>query len=180
MNTAIVVRNAALSLFAAIAINTAAYADWQYTKWGMAVDQVAVASKGQLRPCEPNICAGQSTNLLIAKLHGPYQSGEFKFTAFAMFSKGTDTLASVFLKLDDTSQASALLTSLQAKHGKEINKLGATDAFAIYLWRDAADQIALQVVGKPTTHARVQYFPQSKDYIDGRSGPPGFHSPNTR
>ncbi|MCC6271672.1 MAG: hypothetical protein IT190_10375, partial [Microbacteriaceae bacterium] len=70
---------------------SSAFADWQYTKWGMTIDQVVAASKGKMLRCG-TACDKQRTETDTALLYAPYQSGEFEFTAFAYFNNQTKKL----------------------------------------------------------------------------------------
>jgi hypothetical protein len=78
---------------------SAAKADWEYTKWGMNPQQVALASKNlakegsDLRP---------DSDGNVTKLIAPFQSGKFSFEAQFGFDSA-DKLASVTLVLDDKS-----------------------------------------------------------------------------
>jgi hypothetical protein len=79
-----------------------ALADWQYTKWGMTVDQVIVASNGQMARC-PRVC-GKEGETETSLATGAYKSGKFDFTAFANFDNRTGELTSVKLYLKDPAQ----------------------------------------------------------------------------
>ena len=75
----------------------AAHADWQYTHWGMTVDQAIAASQGKLKACNPQACNGQKNESTLALAYGSYRVGEFSFTSFLMFDKADKKLAHVSL-----------------------------------------------------------------------------------
>lgn len=59
------------------------YADWQYTKWGMTMEEVVQASKGTANP-DPDTKAhssSESESLLVA----PFRAGFFESAARFMF-----------------------------------------------------------------------------------------------
>ena len=63
-----------------------ALADWQYTKWGMSVEQAARASDGQLRaPTAPERSA-QVVNGVAPGLVGTYRSATFNFKCALYFT----------------------------------------------------------------------------------------------
>src|SRR5215472_17354015 len=96
-----------------------AHADWQYTRWGMTPEQVMAASAGQLKACD-EACKGQDTNIQIARFLGPYQSGLFKFTAYMLFDRRSNTLAQVTLGLNQPNDAGALIGALRLEYGEPV------------------------------------------------------------
>lgn len=87
---------ASLAIAGLLAASAPAAADWQYAKWGMTVDQLVAASKGQMKKCGA-ACTKQTTDSETALLYAPYTSGEFEFTAFAFFNNQTHKLTFVSL-----------------------------------------------------------------------------------
>lgn len=83
----------------------------------MTADQVATASKGQMKRCSA-VCDKQTTSTATALLYGPYQSGNLPFTAFAFFDNQTKKLVQVSLRLDDASKGNELIGALRAKYGE--------------------------------------------------------------
>jgi hypothetical protein len=148
------------TVITALFITTGAYADWQYTRWGMTVEQVSAASKGQLRSCNA-VCDKQVTNGEIARLYGPYRSGEFQFTAFAMFDKSTNKLAYMNLKLENSLQGNALIGALRTKYGEPANQTN-TQLMTMLVWRDARDQIDIVTIGPgmPDALTTLAYRPR--------------------
>jgi hypothetical protein len=83
--------NAVMVFSLLLAAISAAHADWQYTRWGMTPEEVLTASNGQLKRCDPVACAAHKNKYGLPKLFGTYQSGEFKFSAFAFASPAAAT-----------------------------------------------------------------------------------------
>jgi hypothetical protein len=78
---------------------SAAKADWEYTKWGMTLQQVVTASKNQAKQGS-DLHPDSDGN--VTKLVAPYKSGEFSFEAQFGFD-AADKLSSVTLVLQDKS-----------------------------------------------------------------------------
>jgi hypothetical protein len=150
-----------LALAAAIiaASSISAEADWQYTRWGMTVAQTLEASNGQLRECfGQEICNGQKTKDEVARLTGDYQWGEFKFRVYMMFENRTDTLSRVLLRLDDKSDATAVVSAIQAEYGEpQIARHGFI--WNLMVWREKViDQIYILEIGD--RHLSLSYMPR--------------------
>lgn len=137
-------RTAAL-IAGALLISAPAAANWQYTKWGMTVDQVAAASKGQMKRCSA-VCDKQTTSTSTALLYGPYQSGNLPFTAFAFFDNTSKKLVSISLRLDDPSKGNELIGALRAKYGEPASE-SRTQVLYLMVWRPAGDQIDVTRIG---------------------------------
>jgi hypothetical protein len=118
-----------------------AHADWQYTRWGMTPEETLAASKGKLKRCDP--CDIQTNDTAAAaQLFGPYQSGEFNFTAFAFFDKRTNKLAHVTLKLTTPEKGLDLIGTLRIRYGEPA--MQSTSAVMIlFVWREPKDQISI-------------------------------------
>ncbi|WP_027517832.1 hypothetical protein [Bradyrhizobium sp. WSM1417] len=135
----------AASIGVFLATTSAASADWQYTKWGMTVDQVVAASKSQMKRCSA-VCNKQKTANETALLYGSYQSGDLPFTAFAFFDNQTHKLAIVTLRLDDPSKGNQLIGSLRAKYGEPATNTR-SQIMDFMVWRPAGDQIDITRIG---------------------------------
>lgn len=122
-----------------------AHADWQYTRWGMTPEQVMAASTGQLKPCD-EACKGQDTSIQITRFLGPYQSGPFKFTAYMLFNRQSDTLAEVTLDLNQPNDAGALVGALKLKYGEPIVD-DYSKEMKVIIWCDPTDEIDIVVIG---------------------------------
>lgn len=158
---------AGLFAFLLLIISVAsANADWQYSKWGMTVDQVLAASKGQLKKCSA-VCDKQSTDGTEAQLYGPYSSGDFEFTAFALFDKKTRKLASIRLRLDNNDKAQELMGALRSKYGEPETK-SRTQVLNLAVWRSAGDQISYILIGFDNNYTgTVSYQPRVTDSNKG-------------
>lgn len=149
----------AVSLVVVFATGSAS-ADWQYTKWGMSPAQVQAASKGQLQPCDQR-CDGHKTATVIPRLVGPYKSGEFSFTAFAIFDPSNKLTKVMLDTKGDVGWAIAL--ALKAKYGEPASQSGSA-GFRTQIFRDQKDQIMWLMVGDgPTAHVSLIYQPRLTD-----------------
>lgn len=159
----------------AVAMNAVAsldaHADWQYTRWGMTPEQVMAASAGQLKPCD-EACKGQDTSIQITRFLGPYQSGPFKFTAYMLFNRRSNTLAEVTLDLNQPYDADAFINALRLKYGRpdlsDYSKL-----MKVILWRDATDEIDVVVIGDdPPSDTSLSYAPRQNSQTEAFDEPP--------
>jgi|SRR5712692_11509112 len=70
------------SVLSSAVVTGSATADWQYTKWGMTLEQVVAASKGTATANSDRTLDAEGFK---AKLVAPYQSEGFTFRAAFMF-----------------------------------------------------------------------------------------------
>ncbi|MBY5558767.1 hypothetical protein HFO41_03535 [Rhizobium leguminosarum] len=91
---------------------SSAKADWQYTKWGMTVQELVSAS-----PSESNLRNG-STNSNVLTVIGEYSAEKFAFKSRFEFSE--NSLVAVRLTLSDGSMkaCSQLQDALEAIYGR--------------------------------------------------------------
>ena len=123
----------------------------------MTVDQVAQASKGQLRPCD-NSCDGHKSPGSTPRLFGPYKTGEFSFTAFATFDQ-SGRLSSVLLN-SRGDHGYALAAALRNKYGEPATKSHSA-VLDVQIWRDQKDQITWVKIGDgPTALVNLTYQPR--------------------
>jgi hypothetical protein len=137
-----------------------ALADWQYTKWGMSVDQVIAASKGAASQTTPEISAQHSAfdGSQAAKLSAPYCSGTFQFTAYFMFGR-RDTLTSVSLELA-AGDPHILIGELRTKYGKPTSE-DADGVLNSLIWYAGGDMISIvEIESGAGTLATVSYQPR--------------------
>lgn len=93
--------------FLVFILSSPSFADWQYTRWGMTVEEVRSASKGTATaPAKPG--KGFEGDATEGLLTAPYQAGRFSFEAEFHFSKEDHKLAYVELRLlqEDVSKLS--------------------------------------------------------------------------
>jgi hypothetical protein len=130
---------------AALAIPSAqAWADWQYTKWGMTADQVVAASGGaaQLSDAKNPWSKYDSSYLVLAT--GTYRTGDLEFNSIFQFNKKNKTLQCVklFLKNKDVAPYT-LRQSLESKYGKP-SETGDLGGLVYDRWKKT-DEITLVV-----------------------------------
>jgi len=136
----------ALSAVLAVAVYPVnARPDWQYTHWGMTVEEVLKASNGQLQQCTPQLCKGSHTETMTPGAVGAYESGQFKFNALLSFDK-EGKLGHVQLELVDPNQYPSLLSALRAKYGEPADQ-GDNPILMHWRWHTETDEIALVVIG---------------------------------
>lgn len=158
------ISSSAIFAFALISVSCQARADWQYTKWGMTVDQVLAASNGKLRRCSVDACKGQVTDSTAAQITGEYKAGEYAFTVYAMFDKRSNKLSSVTLELLNPTQGDSLVGSVRAKYGEPATA-SRTAIMSLYVWRDQKDQISIMNIGR--TSVSLQYQPRLNEANKG-------------
>ena len=140
--------------------SAAAWADWQYTKWGMTEPQVVAASKGAAGRVAPKDVKGGrigTVNLLSA----PYRTGRYEFTAIFAFDGVTRKLATVTLKVINPSDGYGVKSELMGKYGKPTTRTsdGTTE------WQTDTEVITfIDVWGRSFS---VEYRPRSTDASKG-------------
>lgn len=146
-------------VLATVLVAMPAYADWQYTHWGMTADQVISASSGSLSPCTPAACKGATGGKFQPKTIGEYQSGEFKFENIMLFDDAGG-LAKVRLKLADPSQITRLQSALVSKYGEFV--IENAGFLHTRRWMTATDRIELQNIGADKRAlVLLQYSPRA-------------------
>ena len=112
----------ALSLCGALLALTSApaWANWQYTRWGMSSDEVFKAAKGRAAAIPESEQPAQSTVTTIAKLTSTFSFGRFNFHVFFRFDRETGGLFQVALSLDKPADCRLLKQSLVDEYGKPI------------------------------------------------------------
>lgn len=91
---------------------------WQYTKWGMTVDQIIKASDGMARPInseEQKDCSNPYYYKCIAL--ASYNVGDFEFIVHFRSKLNGTTLNSVNLELVNNEKYESLKSELEAKYG---------------------------------------------------------------
>jgi hypothetical protein len=134
-------------------VSTSAFADWQYTKWGMTTEEVITASGNKAsKPTKPNtIKDGHIVNLLSA----PYNTERFKFKADFWFGKKSRQLEMVKLDLIDLDQCPSLIGELKGIYGTgEFKKLSFGDS---YKWRDQENKNNIYLLDVPNGFCNLDY-----------------------
>jgi len=96
------------------AYSASAAANWQYTHWGMTVEQVKAASENKAQPIPGDQAV---TNPKFPSLKAPYTSGQYRFNAFFGFDQSKGTLNSVTLRLYNPDQAGELMGWIKTQYG---------------------------------------------------------------
>lgn len=125
-----------------ITIISSANADWQYTKWGMSVDQAQRASNGSLRSPNAKEQADKTIQRLAPGLVGIYSTPQYQFNCALYF--GGRGLERVHLGANDYSQRAAIIASLRAIYGEPVETKRDSDQI-IYKWRDDRGNNFIQV-----------------------------------
>lgn len=136
-------------------------ADWQYTRWGMTVDEVAKASNGLAQPyTEASNPKYESAMTARVLLRAPYKAGDFNFTADFLFGKSDDRLARVILRLDGANdiQCARLQGSLKDVYGTP-SEVSRSSMMPTTTWRDAASGINVLYSSIGTNYCSVNYSP---------------------
>jgi len=113
--------------FFAFCATSNANADWQYTKWGMSIQQVLDASKGLARELSGKEKEGKSNrNFFITFAIAPYATGDFTFDVHFRSKPGRAVLDEVYLESLEPGRYQDILLSLTTKYGNSPN-LSAVD-----------------------------------------------------
>jgi hypothetical protein len=129
---------------------TLAFAEWQYTKWGMTQQDVIDASNGIAVPDLDS--KGHSTNEAMSLLEASYSAGRFEFIVRFLFDKETRRLSSVHLNLKTPEQCNLLLRELIDKYGPPRNIGGIAGE-----WRDESSNNRIQFVQMPISGCPLSY-----------------------
>lgn len=147
-------------LLCALLAPIAALADWQWTRWGMKVDEVIAASNASVAPFEraeqPN-----SRSLLLAK--GKYSALDVEFDANFYFDRNDKGLVLVELMAREATFSKCL--KLKSALGDVYGKPDETGRVAIIrlqtsMWRDTEkrNRVLLAVTESPDS-CSLQYSP---------------------
>lgn len=103
-----------------VALTLPAHADWQFTRWGMTIDEVVTASKGNVARTSPATLKKNRMELGLghAYARGTYSTGDFGFTSY--FYAPSGKLSGVRLLLRDAPANHRLLNQLTSVYGKPI------------------------------------------------------------
>jgi hypothetical protein len=121
---------------------TPAFADWQYTRWGMSSDEVITASKGSLKRGDGQKSAQNSDT---RQATGSYVTGDLEFDANLWF--GPDGLRTVSLSLRDDKKCQDIQRDLLGKYGTPVERSGGTVQRLMWADREANNRVALVTTG---------------------------------
>ncbi|HEX4636284.1 MAG TPA: hypothetical protein VH189_08885 [Rhizomicrobium sp.] len=141
----------------------AAWANWQYTKWGMTPEQVQSAAKGKLSPvATPNGCAACTAIPLLA---GDYEVAGQLFRVRFEFAVG-NSLATVVLSMPARRQTwgcNDLFDSLSLKYGVPAWQAPLTGDGSLpnARWLDSREHntVFFNDISAQTGQCEVQYSP---------------------
>ena len=135
-----------------VGLSPPALADWQYTKWGMTVEEVIVASGGVARIfTDPK----QDTDTEQLRAIAPYRAGDLVFEAGFNFSRKSDRLRSVRLKLIE-GDGLRLSAALENRYGKPMSE-GTTSVTRYARWLDKENNNAVEWFTIGTDYITVRY-----------------------
>ncbi len=143
-----------ISAFAFSFVSTSAFADWQYTKWGMTTEEVITASGNEAStPSKPDIIEGGVVEHLLS---APYSTDSLDFTANFWFGKQNNKLKMVELKLSDVNRCQHLINQLNLIYG--YNKPEKTSLMDFYGWKDekSGNTVSLMVLSDRICDLRYQ------------------------
>ena len=135
-----------------VALSNTALADWQYTKWGMAVDEVIMASGGKASKFADSRRDTDTEKLLAI---APYVAGDFVFEANFMFDKKNGELRGVILGLKEDN-GRFLYAALVNRYGQPVSE-GKTSVTQSARWldRENNNNVVWLMIG--ADHTTVRY-----------------------
>lgn len=150
---------------------SSASAKWQYTEWGMTLDQVSKAAPGGTVPLSSaeSLANSVADSNEKALSKATYESGQYRFTAIFSFDSRTGGLSSVKLNMANLEKALELRGSLAAKY-REPDYQRETAVISVARWRDTTDEIEYFCIGNQmlgVSSVSVGYRPRVTSDNDG-------------
>jgi len=125
------------TLAAMLLFSSNVFADWQYTRWGMTVEQVKEASKGSaVAVADPKPRLTDVARLMIPYFSESFSRESFRFVVFFYFTLDTDRLTAVDLKLHYRRDCRHLIETLKIRYGTPASI--SRDKYEL-TWRDNQD-----------------------------------------
>jgi hypothetical protein len=120
-------------------------AEWEYTKWGMTVEEVLASSSEKLVRTDENF-QEQSRSLVsdgrsAAMLAGWNVAAGRKFVALFYFDLATKRLVSVNLNLKEMNKTEDLLRELTEQYGKPDEQTDVTTDFYSVIWKSDGNRV---------------------------------------
>lgn len=152
----------------ALSVASPARADWQFTQWGMSKEEFKKISPIQIteidKTCQTLLDSVSAIGTKPEYLATSWEAGRFKFTNCYVFGED-DSLADVYLNLDNFYSSGILLDTLVNKYGdpssdNSIDMLNITS----YEWRTEKDLISFFMKinpGKSKTYLKYTSIEQS-------------------
>lgn len=133
-------------------ISNAGLADWQYTKWGMTVDEVIIASDGKAKEF---VDSGRDSDTARTLATAPYIAGDFLFEANFMFDRKTQQLRHVKLTLKKGNGRS-LYAALVNRYGKPVSE-HETAVLPSARWLDQENNNSVNWLMIGESHTSIDY-----------------------
>jgi hypothetical protein len=141
-----------------------AYADWQYTKWGMSPEEVVAASNGNAHlvpDAEAKKELGDPRSYLVTLAREMRSIDGEKFSVSFNFGKHSKRLQSVSLDAADVSRCSIYRAALFHKYGTPaLSEYNAT----LIIWRDLPSGNAVDWVYAPPRFCTIRIEPIDSDF----------------
>jgi hypothetical protein len=121
-----------------------AWANWEYTRWGMTLEQVVAASKGAVKALPAN--ARPTAAGLRAAATGTHKDGNLMLEVRFSFDEKTNGLACVAYVVRNSAQNALLKDTLMKRYGRPQNE-GGLPAIGLeeITWTRPMDQITLMI-----------------------------------
>lgn len=152
------VRKTALTLLVATAVATPAQADWQWSRWGMTIEQLRAAAPYPLMPFSmPDIDRDDS----VSRIGGSHAVSGRRFAVVFRFSSA-DALNAVLLMPNDNSLCPTLISELTNANGQPIATHADRYSHSVR-WRNSATGNDIEVSqvndGPVITYCMIEYRP---------------------
>ena len=136
-----------------------AAADWQYTRWGMGIDQAIRASGNALHPPTPEEQNRYGVNDTAPSLVGTHDMGSFHFVAVLYFNGSNRSLSEVYLQLQDYGHSRALLAALRGLYGEPLGETRSNLGETVR-WRDDKHRNEIHMYDmSPISRMKLIYSP---------------------
>jgi hypothetical protein len=134
-----------------------AQADWQYTKWGMTVDQVIEASNGKAAPpVKPQVIANFDSKL-DHRLDVPHEAVGYPMVAHLYFRQQDKTLAMVTMDSRDREVCQRLPALLSSRFGETVPPKD--DSGDYQRFRSTEENVAVLYSRLTPQLCKIQYQP---------------------
>lgn len=146
-------RLAALGALALIAVSAPARADWEPIRWGMSVDEVALASGGTAQMADESPPGGYDVRLMA-----PSDFDGRPALAYFGFAPGNARLKAVKLVLlDQADGCAAVVDTLTRRHGIEMPRPGSTYLSPVHVWSDPETRTRIIAGAQPGGRCKITY-----------------------
>jgi hypothetical protein len=157
-----------IAVVAALAMPSAAAADWQNTRWGMSEVQVRGLVKNLAPVPDAERAAERFKDGTTPAWKGKHAAGDLEFDAYFYFGGSPTGLTHVVLRYNQPRQCAAVMGALKARYGNP--QEGKDDPiFSLWTWRTERDMIHLARVGagERISECAIHYQPRTTDRTKG-------------